>query len=119
MQQGHAPLKDKHQLGSTGIDLPGSESAMAAGAIASPGALQGSGVTASPSPVLAASDASDLGKHVVNKRVVNVSEPEPSPDKYVLETRLIELGAALTSAQHLFKRLERDFYLATFGRYDD
>jgi hypothetical protein len=109
MQQGHAPLKDKHQLGSIAIKLPGSESA-----IASPGAQQGSGVTASPSPVLAPSDESDKGK-----RVANVAEPEPSPDKYVLETRLIELGAALTSAQHLFKRLERDFYLATFGRYDD
>lgn len=43
----------------------------------------------------------------------------PPPDRYVLETRLIELGAALTSAQHLFHQLERDFYLACFGRYDE
>ena len=41
------------------------------------------------------------------------------PDKFALETRLIELGAALSSAQQLFKGLERDFYLATFGRYDE
>jgi len=41
------------------------------------------------------------------------------PDKFTLETRLIELGAALSTAHQLFKGLERDFYLAAFGRYDE
>ena len=47
---------------------------------------------------------------------VNIGE---RADKITLETRLIELGAALAAAQHLFKGLERDFYLAAFGRYDE
>ena len=41
-----------------------------------------------------------------------------SPSKYQMETSLIDLGAALTEAQRNFKLLERDFYLAAFGRYD-
>lgn len=45
--------------------------------------------------------------------------PAMRPDKFRLETRLIELGAALAATQMLYKSLERDFYLAAFGRYDD
>lgn len=41
-----------------------------------------------------------------------------APDKYRLETSLIDLGAALGEAQRNLKLLERDFYLAAFGRYD-
>ena len=41
------------------------------------------------------------------------------PDKFQLETRLIELGAALATVQQLFRHLERDVYLFTFGRYDE
>lgn len=41
-----------------------------------------------------------------------------APSKYQMETSLIDLGAALTEAQRNFKLLERDFYLAAFGRYD-
>jgi hypothetical protein len=41
------------------------------------------------------------------------------PDKFQLETRLIELGAALANVQQLFRHLERDVYLFTFGRYDE
>jgi hypothetical protein len=41
------------------------------------------------------------------------------PDKFQLETRLIELSAALIAVQQLFSHLEHDFYLAAFGRYDE
>lgn len=50
------------------------------------------------------------------------AEDRPSdmrPDKFQLETRLIELGAALANVQQLFRHLERDVYLFTFGRYDE
>ena len=53
------------------------------------------------------------------KREAVFPDSPDRPDKFVLETRLIELGAALTNAQLLFKGLERDFYLAAFGRYDE
>ena len=41
------------------------------------------------------------------------------PDKFQLETRLIEFGAALSTLHQLFRHLERDIYLFTFGRYDE
>lgn len=50
------------------------------------------------------------------------AEDRPSdmrPDKFQLETRLIELGAALANVQQAFRHLERDVYLFTFGRYDE
>jgi hypothetical protein len=59
------------------------------------------------------------GQHTAGQPSMIAPATTPLPDKYVLETRLIELGAALTSAQHLFRKLERDFYLASFGRYDE
>lgn len=40
-------------------------------------------------------------------------------DKFDVEARLIELGGTLAAAQELFKALERDFYRAAFGRYDE
>lgn len=40
-------------------------------------------------------------------------------DKFDVEARLIDLGGALAAAQELFKALERDFYRAAFGRYDE
>ena len=40
-------------------------------------------------------------------------------DKFDVEARLIELGGALAAVQELFKALERDFYRAAFGRYDE
>jgi len=41
-----------------------------------------------------------------------------APSKYEIETGLIELGAALNDISRNFKQLERNFYLAAFGRYD-
>jgi len=53
----------------------------------------------------------------------NVAAPPTSdrsrPDKFQLESRLIELGAALAAAQQLFTHVERDFYLHAFGRYEE
>lgn len=61
------------------------------------------GDTEAESSNLAASPASDRSR----------------PDKFQLESRLIELGAALAVAQQLFTHFERDFYLHAFGRYDE
>lgn len=41
------------------------------------------------------------------------------PVRFEMETNLIDLGAALSEASDTFKQLERRFYLAAFGRYDD
>lgn len=41
------------------------------------------------------------------------------PMRYEMETSLIDLGAALSEASRNFKQLERRFYLAAFGRYED
>jgi hypothetical protein len=51
--------------------------------------------------------------------LASIDSPSVRPDKFRLETRLIELGAAMAAAQLQFKSLERDFYLAAFGRYDE
>lgn len=42
-----------------------------------------------------------------------------SLDKFDVEARLIELGSVIAAAQQLFKALERDFYWAAFGRYEE
>lgn len=42
-----------------------------------------------------------------------------APSKYEMETNFIELAATLSEAHRTFKQLERDFYLAAFGRYEE
>lgn len=46
------------------------------------------------------------------------SEIAAAPSKYEIESDLIKLGTALNDISRDFKRLERNFYLAAFGRYD-
>lgn len=74
----------------------------------------GAGLLENPS----AEDASPADRSAEDRS----AEDRPSdmrPDKFQLETRLIELGAALANVQQLFRHLERDVYLFTFGRYDE
>lgn len=122
MQQGHARLEEKHQMGAIAIDASDQESGqktVTSLCAAAASESHQAGIAPSPAPGPEASlshepSAADLS---FNKRPGPGQETRP--DKFVLETRLIELGATLSAAQNMFKLLERDFYLAAFGRYDD
>jgi len=73
---------------------------------------------APPPPVLAAQV--DTMPSAAARFAADLAAPTRfGADKFDVEARLIEFGGALAAAQELFKALERDFYRAAFGRYDE
>jgi hypothetical protein len=113
MQQGHVRLEETDQMGAIAIEASGQE------AVTSPRAMAASeprqaGIAPSSPPCPGTHLSADLP-------FAAQSGPgwDTRPDKFALETRIIELGATLSAAQQMFKLLERDFYLAAFGRYDE